>query len=204
MPSRPPPRRLSFFRFSSSFSRLYQLPRPQTTIPRITPWCKIGGMGKLEEKAHKQRKREDFQRAVLEVVAAAGIVTLSAVAFPLVIAIGRIAEQSGYRVRYRAKTAAGRLAQKGLVKFVEKNGKKHIEITEAGRRMIALEHARASAPARAKRRWDKRYRLVMFDIPQHKRSTRDRLRRMMLDFGFLRVQYSVWVSPYDCEELIAL
>jgi len=27
---------------------------------------------------------------------------------------------------------------------------------------------------------------------------------MMLDFGFLRVQYSVWVSPYDCEELIAL
>ena len=161
-------------------------------------------MVNLEEKARKHRRSANFQRAVLEVVAAAGIVAVSAVAFPLVIAIGRIAEQSGYRVRYRAKTAAGRLAQKGLVKFVEKNGKKHLEITEAGRRMIALEHARASAPARAKRRWDKRYRLVMFDIPQDKRSTRDRLRRMMLDFGFLRVQYSVWVSPYDCEELIAL
>jgi len=109
-----------------------------------------------------------------------------------------------YKLAFQARTAASRLAIKGYVRFVEKNGKKHLEITEAGRRMIALEHARASAPARAKRRWDKRYRLVMFDIPQHKRSTRDRLRRMMLDFGFLRVQYSVWVSPYDCEELIAL
>lgn len=26
----------------------------------------------------------------------------------------------------------------------------------------------------------------------------------MRDFGFLRIQDSVWLSPYDCEELIAL
>lgn len=44
----------------------------------------------------------------------------------------------------------------------------------------------------------------MFDIPQRRRGTRDRLRRMMRDFGFLRIQDSVWLSPYDCEELIAL
>src|SRR3989338_11097768 len=123
-------------------------------------------MGKLEETARKRRKRANFQNAVLETVAAAGIVALSAVAFPLVIAAGRSAEQGGYRVRYRAKTAAGRLAQKGLVKFVEKNGKKHLEITEAGRRVIAIEQARTLSPARTKRRWDKRYRIVMFDIPQ--------------------------------------
>src|SRR3989338_10863684 len=99
MPSRPPPRLLSFCRFSSSFFRLYQLPRPQTTIPFSTPWCKIWGVGNLEEKARKHRRSANFQRAVLEVVAAAGIVAVSAVAFPLVIAIGRIAKQSGYRVR---------------------------------------------------------------------------------------------------------
>ena len=161
-------------------------------------------MGKLEETARKRRKRRNFQHAVLEVVATTGIVALSALALPLLISVGMVAKQSGYRVRYNARTTAGRLAQKGLVKFVEKNGKKHLEITEAGRRVIAIERARVLAPARIKRRWDKRYRLVMFDIPQHKRSTRDQLRRMMLDFGFLRVQYSVWVSPYDCEELIAL
>src|SRR3989338_9185312 len=172
MPSRPPPRLLSSFRFSWSFSQLYQLSRPQTTIPFFTLWCIICGLVNLEENARKHRRSANFQRAVLEVVAAAGIVAVSAVAFPLVVAIGRIAKQSGYRVRYRAKTAAGRLAQKGLVRFVERNGKKHLEITEAGRRTIALEHARTSAPARVKRRWDKRYRLVMFDIPQHRRSTR--------------------------------
>ena len=161
-------------------------------------------MGKLEESAKKRRKKESLQKAVLGVIAGAGIVAVSALAFPLLIAAGRIAEQSGYRIRYRAKTTAGRLAQKGLVKFVEKNGKKHIEITEAGRRAFALEQARASSSVRKKRRWDKRYRVVMFDIPQHRKSTRDRLRMFMREFGFLRIQDSVWLSPYDCEELIAL
>lgn len=161
-------------------------------------------MGKIEETARKRRKRRNFQNAVLEVVATTGIVALSALALPLLISVGMVAKQSGYRVRYNAKTTAGRLAQKGLVKFVEKNGRKHLEITEAGRRVIAIEQARALSSARAKRRWDKRYRVVMFDIPQTRKSTRDRLRSLMRDFGFLRVQDSVWLSPYDCEELVAL
>ena len=161
-------------------------------------------MGKLEETTRKRRKKENIQRAVLAAVAVTGTLALGILATDIFLALPGLMGKNKYKLAFQARTAASRLAIKGYVRFVEKNGKKHLEITEAGRRMIALEHARASAPARAKRRWDKRYRLVMFDIPQHKRSTRDRLRRMMLDFGFLRVQYSVWVSPYDCEELIAL
>ena len=32
----------------------------------------------------------------------------------------------------------------------------------------------------------------------------DRLRRLMREYGFLRLQNSVWVYPHDCEELISL
>jgi len=161
-------------------------------------------MARIEEKARKRRKKENIQRLVLQAVAVTGIVTLSALTLPLLMGAGMVAKQAGYRIRYRAKTAVGRLAAQGYVKFVEKNGKKHIEITEAGKRFIEIERARALAPARKKRRWDKRYRLVMFDIPQERKTTRDRLRHLMQDFGFLRLQYSVWISPYDCEELVAL
>lgn len=161
-------------------------------------------MEHIEERARKRRKKENIQRAILQTLAVAGAVGVSVVALPLLIGIGQVAKQAGYRIRYRANTAAGRLAQKGWVRFAEKNGKKHVEITEVGRRAFALEQARTVALARKKRRWDKRYRLVMFDIPQHRKNDRDRLRRLMKDFGFLRVQDSVWFSPYDCEELIAL
>ena len=44
----------------------------------------------------------------------------------------------------------------------------------------------------------------MLDIPEYRRKTRSRLRALMNDFGFLRLQDSVWVSPYDCEDLISL
>ena len=95
----------------------------------------------------------------------------------------------------------GRLIVKGEI---HRNAKGQLEITSTGKRALALARARTDAPARVRRRWDKQYRLVMFDIPQRRKSTRDRLRILMKDFGFLRLQDSVWVSPYDCEELIAL
>ncbi len=44
----------------------------------------------------------------------------------------------------------------------------------------------------------------MFDIPQYRRLDRDHLRQVVRACGFLRLQDSVWVFPYDCEELIML
>jgi len=54
------------------------------------------------------------------------------------------------------------------------------------------------------RRWDKRWRMVAFDLPERRRVTRAKLRAMMADVGFIRLQDSVWVYPHDCEEFVAL
>ena len=55
-----------------------------------------------------------------------------------------------------------------------------------------------------KRRWDQRWRVIIFDIPERRRKIRDRLRSTMRELGFARLQDSVWVYPYDCEDLMAL
>ena len=109
--------------------------------------------------------------------------------------------KKNYQVRFQARTALGRLIAKG---YVRKNQKGSFEITEAGRRHLLMEEAAVDKPAAKKRRWDGQFRLVMFDIPEKRRGTRDRLRIMMHNFGFLRLQDSVWISPYDCEDVIAL
>ena len=45
------------------------------------------------------------------------------------------------------------------------------------------------------RRWDQRWRLVIFDVPMGKDSARRKLRRYLCDRHFGYLQDSVWVSP---------
>jgi DNA-binding transcriptional regulator PaaX len=45
---------------------------------------------------------------------------------------------------------------------------------------------------------------LIFDIPEYRKSTRDRIRETLRIIGFVRLQDSVWAYPYDCEDLITL
>jgi DNA-binding transcriptional regulator PaaX len=45
---------------------------------------------------------------------------------------------------------------------------------------------------------------VIFDIKEPHRATRDSLRRGLQAAGFEKLQDSVWVHPYPCEEFVAL
>lgn len=159
-------------------------------------------MGKIEEDARKRRRRRDIQRAVLSSIGTAGILAVAVLAPNIFSALPRLAGDR-HKFGYLARTAASKLAQKGLVRFVHRNGVQCIELTEKGRRHLAIERAKFAGDI-VRKRWDKRYRLVMFDIPHYRRAVRDRLRRVMRECGFLRVQNSVWLYPYDCEELLAL
>ena len=49
-----------------------------------------------------------------------------------------------------------------------------------------------------------RWRVVIFDIPENRRGSRDLFRKTLRAAGFVQLQQSVWVYPYDCEDLIIL
>ena len=159
-------------------------------------------MGEVEKEARKRKQRRNIQQAILATVGLVGVLAVGAIAPNLMQVLPHITGDR-YKLAYKAKTAAGRLAQKGLVRFTMNHGIRSVELTEKGRRALTIEQASYSIDTRY-RRWDKRYRLVMFDVPQRRRSARDKLRSVMRECGFLRLQDSVWVYPHDCEELIAL
>lgn len=50
--------------------------------------------------------------------------------------------------------------------------------------------------------WDKRWRFVLFDIPEKKRVGRNALREKLVELGFKEWQRSVFVYPYPCEKEI--
>lgn len=160
-------------------------------------------MGVVEQSAKKERRWGAFQTALLYAALAGVMVATGAAPSPNLFSKYFRRYKKGARFTYQAKTALGRLAAKGLVIFEEfDDGKRYARITEKGKRILRMETERVVMTK--KRKWDKRWRIVIFDIPERRKRVRDRLRQFMNSYGFARLQDSVWIYPYDCEDLIAL
>lgn len=159
-------------------------------------------MGKLEEVSQKRKRKQDIQHAVLATIAVTGFVAFAAVAGNALQLLDYLPNNK-YNLRYRAKSAAGRLIVKGYANWVERDGKKYLRITPTGRRALAFEQAKV-ALKNQKKKWDGRWRMVVFDVPERRRNVRNRLCAVMESVGFVRLQDSVWVYPYDSEDFIAL
>lgn len=46
--------------------------------------------------------------------------------------------------------------------------------------------------------WDGKWRLVMYDIPEENRASRNQVRRLIKQLGFIQLQQSVWAHPLPC------
>lgn len=52
----------------------------------------------------------------------------------------------------------------------------------------------------SKKPWDRKWRLLVFDVPEKQRLGRDLLRRKLKELGLYNIQRSVFVYPYDCRK----
>lgn len=159
-------------------------------------------MGIVEQSAKRERRWGAFQKALLYAALAGVMVATGATLSPSLFSKYFRGYKKGARFKYQAKTALGRLFANGMVTFEERDGNRYARITEKGKRVLQMETERVVMTK--KRKWDKRWRIVIFDIPERRKRVRDRLREFMSSYGFVRLQDSVWIYPYDCEDLIAL
>jgi len=99
------------------------------------------------------------------------------------------------RYLYKAITE---FKQKRLVDFIEQeDGFTKIIITEKGK-LKALKFKIDVIKIPRPLVWDKKWRMIMFDIPEKRRSARNVLREKLKDIGFKEIQKSVFVHPYPC------
>ncbi|HEY4518209.1 MAG TPA: hypothetical protein VJG48_01130 [Candidatus Paceibacterota bacterium] len=110
--------------------------------------------------------------------------------------------QDKYRHRrYYLRNKLQVLKDKGLVKISTCDGRVVPELTPVGERCLAM--YLLTRPNKPKR-WDGKWRIIIFDIWEKRRRMRDLLREEIRTYGFVKVQNSVWAYPYDCEEFVAL
>jgi len=95
------------------------------------------------------------------------------------------------------------LKRQGLVKIRKKNHQIYITLTEEGKKkagMFQIDNLKIKRP----KKWDKKWRIVIFDIAQLKKSYREAFRGKLKELGFYPLQKSVWIYPFDCQAEIDL
>lgn len=94
-----------------------------------------------------------------------------------------------------------RLYRRGLVEIKYKNGSPVVQISEKGK-MEILEYDLGRMTITKPNVWDGKWRIVMFDISEKYKKTRDIVRSKLQELGFYPYQESVFIYPYACEKEI--
>lgn len=141
----------------------------------------------------------ELQRIILNTVAAAGLVGAALIAPNVIGAMDKLGMLPGKRQREIINISRDRLIKKGWLKYV--NGR--LKLTKEGEqalRKLELKNFVLQKP----KYWDGKWRVLIFDIPEYRRGLRQRIRTTLRMIGFVHLQHSVWLYPYDCEDLITL
>ena len=142
---------------------------------------------------------------ILRTLALSGMISVALVA-PKTISLlkkldrGAVNRKDLYR---RITQAITRLEHAGFVQTSGEYAERRVVLTDKGRTLIETVYAkeyRIPEPAF----WDGKWRVVMFDIREKRRKARSQLRSLLSGAGFLRLQDSVWIYPYPCDEFIGL
>lgn len=101
------------------------------------------------------------------------------------------------RLRYLLK----RLYQQKVVDFQEVDGQTVITLTDKGQKKVLgynLEEIMIDKPPK----WDGKWRVIIYDIRKEKRILSDIFRRFLQKMQFLKLQKSVYLTPYPCDKQI--
>jgi DNA-binding transcriptional regulator PaaX len=90
-----------------------------------------------------------------------------------------------------------RLNQAGFIKKYYDGKDVFIELTGKGKKRVK-KYISDEMSIKKSRKWDRKWRIVIFDIPNGKRKSRDYIRNRLEYMGFYKLQESVYVFPFEC------
>ena len=94
-----------------------------------------------------------------------------------------------------------RLKKSKMINFDYQGDKVIVELSRLGKKKIlkySLEEMKIKRPVR----WDKKWRLVIYDVPNSKRKSASCFGNMLISLGMHRMQKSVFICPFPCRNEI--
>ncbi len=159
-------------------------------------------MGKMEKENKRQIRVTKIQSAIIKTIASAGLLSVALLA-PNALQMLKLFKLDKKYLRNKItviNSSKDRLIDNG---FIKHSSDDELQLTQKGHIFLnKIEHNNYKIIK--PRRWDKKWRILIFDIKEQNRQVRDQIRRKLGFIGFIKLQNSVWVYPYDCEDFINL
>ncbi len=86
-----------------------------------------------------------------------------------------------------------RLEKGDFIQKIKKSDQEFFILTKKGQNMTNLLEFKKISP----QKWDGKWRILIFDIPEKYKKRRDFLRNKLKELGFEQLQESVWVFPHQ-------
>lgn len=140
-------------------------------------------------------KKTIIKETILK-IAEVGILVLPALTSPYF--LGQIVKKYFKEKNKKRVRAITDLRKKKLIDIQEqKDGSIRVFLTENGKKIILqyeLENLKIEKP----KKWDRKWRVIIYDIPHSLRRCSDAFRRKIRELGMYQLQKSIWIYPYDC------
>ena len=148
-----------------------------------------------------ENKRNEIIKDVLLALGVIGLVVVAVVAPNFVGVLGKLFISGKKYKNAQIKRSLFSLEKRGFVSISQEGGKTVIKLTKNGKQKM-LKYKIDSMKINPQKKWDHKWRLVIFDIPIDQSAARIEFTRKLKEIGFKLLQKSVWVCPYPCEDEI--
>ena len=149
-------------------------------------------------KTAAEYRRGELTKDVLRLIGA-GVVLGAVVVAPNLAQIVDYFNPRGRAERKRIWNAIHYLERRGHVEFEHRGEDRYVTLTKQGKVRID-EHMIWELAIKHPMRWDKKWRIVMFDVPTRCGGIRNEFRGKLENLGFRPYQRSVFIFPYECHE----
>lgn len=105
--------------------------------------------------------------------------------------------------RKKVSDTFSNLRRQGLLEIEKNVNQIYIRLTKEGKKRAGMFQINSLEIKRPKK-WDRKWRVVMFDISQIKKTQREAFRGKLKELGFYCLQKSIWVHPFECQGEIEL
>ena len=147
----------------------------------------------------KKFDKGEIAEIILSTLLAVGVIAV-AVTMPNVVQLFKYFDPKNSTDRLRIKRSVYRLEQAGFVK--RKDGKGGLfMLTQKGKEK-AMRYAIEQMRIASQKAWDKKWRLIMFDVPEEKKQARRAINLALKKLGCVQYQKSVFITPFPCSKEI--
>ncbi|MDO8728964.1 MAG: CRISPR-associated endonuclease Cas2 [bacterium] len=105
--------------------------------------------------------------------------------------INKRALETAINSLYNSKLVSEKSNEDGTTTLILSAEGKHLALTYDLDNLVIPRHP-----------WDKKWRIVIFDIPEKKKGVREVLRYNLKRLGFKELQHSVFILPFECRKEI--